>query len=713
MSLNNMQLRVIAFVLTVAFAAYGEQFETFVEVEDEEDLLELLTTEQISQESYDTLIDLLLRGVDINTATRRELFALPNLTLADVDAILQLRAANGKFSDPGQLIAYSAISERKFLSIAPFLSISRKRIGGMKGWVDFQTVSTGRREGQLPPAALRARAKGKNLTVGLAGTFAREGIKGIAYDPLRDELSALPAGERVEFGKAYALWESDNFEAIVGTYRIGFGQRLVMDNTGQTLPNGFRLDDTVFRSTDLARSCTQAAGELSVGPCDDKRNDYWAPDFRVRQGFLGGAVGVPKLKMGSGWLKLYAFGSYQSKDIYQYELYDRGRCSDPDNDNDPQCAAPQIFNRENGQLAQSSRFSFETLQDIYVETVAGGHVAYYANDRTHVGATGYLSGISWRPEGIDLDFQEWSALPYGGNFGAVGVDIAHGIGLWDIGLEAAKSFDNTPTEGGFGVVARAIRTNKKNTTEITARFYDQDFSNPYGRPIAAPDEYFGNRARDEAGVRARYINQQKRHSYRLTLDTWVQPSVEAPKLLAEVYGSYKVRDDWQLAGWLQYQNKDLRNGGKDECFSVTFDINDETGETIPCRGQKLRTILRARYSPSKRIAVALQAQHSAQDDESSMTKLRQDVIGIASLIVRPSDVFRFRGRLRYKREAIDDNQRLAENIWSFMEGVYQPSKAHTLSFRYDTVLHLDERAATILREPSPEHRFRLAYRWKF
>src|SRR5512137_3065905 len=77
--------------LGISTPARSADYGIFIQVETEEDLLDLLSSDEIDQDTFETLTELLHDGVDLNTASRDELYSLPNLTYADVDAILAYR----------------------------------------------------------------------------------------------------------------------------------------------------------------------------------------------------------------------------------------------------------------------------------------------------------------------------------------------------------------------------------------------------------------------------------------------------------------------------------------------------------------------------------------------------------------------------------------------------------------------------------------------
>src|SRR5262245_58013577 len=107
-----------------ATPVHATPYETFVDIEDQSDLDDLLAAGHITSDTYDELLELLTSGVDLNSADRAQLYALPNLTYEDVDAILAYREAQkGVISDPAGLVAAGAITEDKLLGISSFIVV--------------------------------------------------------------------------------------------------------------------------------------------------------------------------------------------------------------------------------------------------------------------------------------------------------------------------------------------------------------------------------------------------------------------------------------------------------------------------------------------------------------------------------------------------------------------------------------------------------------
>lgn len=694
--------------------AEATPYEVFIDIDNEDDLYDLQNANVIDDATFQTLVELLQRGVDLNKAGRKTLYALPNLTLNEVDAILSYRDVVGRIQDPSTLVTQGILRSDKLNAIAAFLVVGDADDEiPLSGTARMQSRYSLRDTG-APASAIQVRAQAKqNFTMGLVALNTRLTLGEIRYDPVREALSAQEATDRFDIPKAYVQWQGEKLSAIVGTYRTGFGQRLTFDNTNQTDPDGFYGDSDVFYGATLSRDCRLSTGELTSSPCPAADGlTYVTPDYRSRDGLMGVAASVRELKVGKGNLEAHAFASYQPRQIYQYELYDRSKCDDPRSD-DPDCSAPDVFRTAKNPLDLSPEFSFQTLPDMYVEKIVGGNVAYALNRRTRLGVTGYGAQVDWLIEGIDLDFQEWSSLPYGGGFGAVGVDAATGIGKTDFFAEVTRTFDSMPSGGGLGAIARSVTAWNKNQVEASLRYYDEDFANPHARPVAAPDEFEGLRARDETGARIQYTGEfDKRFRVRSKLDLWTSPSQSSKEVIAFVRGDMELNDRVTMGAWTQYQDRDLGRNGRDECFEGQ---ETEIGPDGPlsCAGQQYQATGRVRFAPTRDLWLDLQYQHQVLDDSRYDTRYRQDVSVVGTVTAKINKEFRLRARSRYLFEDISDSTYRETNWRSYADLTYKLRKRDTLRIRYDLVMFLDDRESTKTRDPNPEHWMRLEYRAHF
>jgi hypothetical protein len=730
-----MRRGVIATLIAIAGTAEATPYETFVDITDQADLEDLFAAGDITQDTFEELLLLLNAGIDLNLADRATLYQLPNLTYDDVDAIIRFREKE-RIRDPIQLVKAGALSEDKLFAIASFIEVAEGQDRyNVKGFARLQTRMTPY-DNVLPPWMFRARFTAlKHWQFGVASTFTRLDIGQPLYDPNRDALIADPAGYRFALPKAFVKYETDEGTLIAGSFKAGFGQRLVFDRSGRYTPNGLYFDDDMFFATDLVRSCRQSAGELATSPCDPDTNDdallYVTPDYTWRDGLFGVGAGFKNANLGgTGWLQGYVWASASNRYVYQYELANRSQCVDPSDDTDPTCSAPTVFVRPKGNLLQeTSRFSFVTLPDVFQERVAGVNVAYFADRRNSIGLTAYGATETNLVKGIELDTQEWSRIPTGRRFGAAGANMSFGRDWLDVFAEAAFSYrgdaladpndpDGSPLSGGgpAGIV-RMTATRKKEELEAVFRYYSKDFINPFARPIAQPDELDGQRARDELGVRLRYYKTDKLFTFRALLDLWENPSERAddqlgrqlPKLDAYVRGDVRTTEEIRLGLWLRYQDKDLRAGGNGQCFEVSTE-EDENGEPIPCGGRQLTTVGRVSYRPNRQFQYTLMLQHQLLDDPTIDDQaFRQDLSGWLVVLFNPTNRIRVRARARYLDEAFGDDLKLETSLSTILDAAFKVRKKDTFRVRFDTRFLLDDRASTLERTPNPELQFWLTY----
>ncbi len=708
-------------------------YETFIDIDDQSDLEDLLASQDISQDTYDQLLDLLSRGVDLATANRSEMYNLPNLTYGDVDKILAFRELQkGIIRDPSDLVAAGALSQEKLLAISVFLVVRPPGENPMNlhGWVRVMSRIAAS-DSLAPPVMLRARFTAyKHLSAGVALTTTRLKIGDPAYDANRNALIADDRSYQLHAPKAFFKWETDEVAAIVGSFRAGFGQKLIFDNSSDYTPNGVYLDDQLFYGPDLDRDCKKSTGELGATPCpQDVPQKYLTPDFAWRDALFGVGLGAKKLEIsGAGWLQVFGWASASTRSIYQYELVDSGICDDP-HDTTAECKAPPVYVRPDGNpLQPAPAFAYQTLPNVFAEKLVGMNLAYFADRRNSVGITAYGATETNLVKGLALDFQEWSRYPTGRKFGAAGANFSFGRDWLDIFGEAGlnvttvvdpdgqNATDRVLAGGGPAAILRMTATKKKEELELVARYYSTEFANPYGRPIAQADEFDGQRARDEAGLRVRYLKTTKRYVLRALIDAWVPPSsIKAsnwqPKLDSYVRTDVRSTDELKLGLWLRYQDKDLTRGGHDQCFEVITETDPIDGP-VPCAGRQLTTIVRGSYEPQRDLELTLQLEHQLLDDNAtaaSKTAFRQDVAVWGIGRYRPNKDFHLRARVRYLNESVSKPTYLETSFTGQVQAEFRLRERDALSVRFDTKFWLDKRKSSDVREPNPELQFWLSY----
>ena len=717
--------------LALASVADAAPYEAFIDIESPEDLDDLLATGQIDSETHAALYELLARGVDLDRATREELYSLPNLTYDEVDAILGYRETQGFIANPADLVAAGAVTEQKLLAIAAFLVQVDRRRGeyAPRGDVVVRTRAS-QGDHDLPPILLRARVSfGKDLSAGFAATLTRLRVGAVSWDPNNHALLADRPGLRPHLPKVFVRRRTDKLDVIAGTYRIGFAERLTFDNSADYTPNGIYADNQISSSdSELSRECKESIGGLAASPCTGVY-EYVTPDFHWSDGLLGVAAGSDHLPLsGDSYLQAYAWGSYQPRSIYQYELVDRLACPDPRDQTDPACKAPTVLVRPEADdpFTPAAAAAYQTLPDLYAETLVNDHLTVHTARHDFVGVTAYGATTRWlidQPDDVRLDAQEWSRLPIGGRYGAIGASAGLGRGIYDGFAEVTRSFDRIPDGpgaidggGGIGAIVRGTRSVRKREVEVSLRYYDPDFVNPYAGSIAASDEVEGQRVRGEQGVRVKYAGLHGNLNLRLSIDALRSYIVDtdswAPRLTTYAHVDLQASDQLTYGVWIDFADKDLGAGGYGACYETEID-EGLTDAPDFCRGMRLKTLGRLRYKVDRSLTFTASLQHSWVDDPRYDDKRRNDVAGTLIALWRPSPKLRVRGRVKYLSEDISDGEYLEESVWTYAEVVSRVRARDTLTLRGDLFVFLDDRDSSARRSPQPELRVLASYQARF
>lgn len=723
-------------LLVAALPASAAIYENAIIVDDEDDLFTLQQRGDISDDVLDTLLELIREGVDLNGATRDQLYDLPGLTYQDVDAILLYRQQKGVIADPVELVGAEAITAEQLLQIAPFIRLDPAKpklpVSGRLRLTSRYTAD----DGMAPPGLLSADLKfPAKLSAGAMVVTTRRSVLTPTYDTPTDTLATGGFAYLPHLPRFYGQWKNGDFRLVAGTFTLGFAERLVLDNTRRVTPHGIYLSNDFRRPNELASACRYSSlGQTFSNVLDecttaDGRSHYITPDYDWREVFRGVAGSVENIHLGGEHrLNAYGFVSYQARSIYQYELFDRRVCSDPRDDKDDACKAPPVYLAE-GSLTGSTKLKFTTLTNLFDELTAGGHAEYLPESRLRFGVTGYAAAPFFNTAGpMRLDFQEWSRYPNGGPFGVLGVDARAVFGDVSLALEAARSLDGAVGNngGGWGVEQRTTYSTRKQELEVSLRFYDDHFANPYARPIAGPDKADGQRARNEAGVRARWFFRPNADwQLKARVDLWVLPytvATEGPAGMANLYallrGEFIGWSFFEPTVWVDVRNKNLANNERGKCSSGTVIFVE--GDPSPCNGDFYRLAARIDVRPLRErrwLEASLQGWFTWQDDVGKVfrdeQRFREDVQVFAEVKSRPLDWLSLRLRSRYLNQDISNDAYLETSLWSFLEAAVIPTAGTRLSLRYDLYVWLDQRASTLNKAPSPEHRFMLDLRTGF
>jgi DNA uptake protein ComE-like DNA-binding protein len=665
-------------------------YELFVDVETEEELYDLLVAGQLSEASFEALLLLHQTRVDLNLATRQQLYLLPNLDYADVDRILAHREMGEEIRAVGDLVEAGILTAEVADSLRAFVSLREQSTakGPTSGFVRAQLRWTGRHD-RLPPAtAIQARVQSaEHLDSAVAGALTRNGVRRPRWDANRRALNVEPESVRFEVPKAYVEWEDTRWEVIVGTYRVGFGQRLTFDVTQQATPNGFFGDYELRRGTELGLRCRRAAGELPATPCPRTPVGRVTPDFTWTNRLTGAGLGVKRLPVGAGWLQAYLWGSYQMHRALAAELVDASGCADPRRDDERGCAAPRVYVRSGDPRAPLPTISHASLPLIVGEWLGGANASYFWNARTHVGVTGYGAVPKWHVEGVILDYQEHASRPFNGAFGAIGVDAEAGFRRQHFFAEVSRSFDRqVGGGGGYGAIARSVTTLTVGELDLSLRYYGSRYANPYARAAAAPDEHDGLRTRDETGFRARATMWLgPRVDLRVLGDGWRNLSSGHVHGLVFTRVDVHISNAWSWASWVEHRSK-----SRDTLLTVKVGLR-----------------------PNPRIALSWQLQHRSLDASLTPTRRQHDLAMIFNLSGQPCSALRLRARVRYDFQDLVDNRRLAQTLWGYLDTAVTMRQRDTLRLRYDVRAHLDHRQSTAVRAPNPEHWLSLDYLFRY
>jgi hypothetical protein len=692
-------------LLCLPLATLAAVFDHPVEIEHEGDLSALYEQGQLSEDAYETLLERFRDPVDLNQADRDDLAELPGLTLHDVDAILTLRAAAGHLENLEQLVAAGALTERQRRELAPFVKTKARAAPGLfSGDVELMS-RVASADDVAPPVLLDGTLRGPfDLSAGGMLSLTRRVIEAPHYDGLVDSLVSRGDQLSLQAPRLFLQWFSaGKRRVVVGTFTLGFAEHLTLDTTRRSHPHGIVVVNDVRRPTALVRACRASSSEPLAGDCAEGAPErYITPDFTWREAFRGVAASVDDLPLGgTTTLSLVGFVSYQAHSLYQYELLDHRTCQGPG------CAAPNVYLDQTG----TARLVTTTLPFLYDELTSGGHVELRPDFRSRVGVTGYGARPFFHDAPMALDFQPWSRVPAGGAYGAVGLDGRLGVGEFDFALEATRSFDRV-TGGGFGIEQRTTWSPHGQELELSLRYYDDRFKNPYARPVSAPDEFDGQRAANELGARVRSVNRfAKDWRLHARADVWVLPFTNprlGPAGMANLYLLTRVDyDGWHLvqpALWVDLRNRNLASSQHGRCASGTV-IYVEGDTSFACSGDLYRLAARVDVHPlPHRLSFALQGAFTWVDDVRYVDRFRNDLMLWAEARSTPVAWLSLRLRVRWLDQDLSDNTYLEQSVWTFVEASAQPTPWLRVGLRYDLYVWLDARASTLHREPNPEHR---------
>ncbi len=515
----------------ISGAALAAPYSTEIVITTEEEINELQRDGDITEEERDTLLTLFLTPLDLNLASRDELYDLPGFTYTLADATIKMREDRGRFFSVSGLMGVEGMTEEVYRQAVVFVTITPPSEDEKKYDAQIRMGAIGRtgvpnnNNRDDPAGYLRTKIRFLNhggvgflfavrpmtTDVGDAtlGVYCDSAGKNCRYGASLVGPEEAPAFDPSNF---YLYWDGPRWSGIGGSYTLGYGLGLTLDNSGRRKAHGW------YENLDFSE-------DLEKGK------------VRPFEGFVGLALRHKQIDLPKGHLDISVFGSAWNRDMYVYDTqYDRGQLCPPGEDcslcppgSDPKtcpgCPAGKVKNWKTGNcvsinkmpalacqdpvgstsingvdvpLFRSLHCDYPTLQGIMRELMAGGNLTYWINRRSHVGFTGYVGNWHMNAEADGFAPSVSSKYPYDRpTWGVWGANTRFGLGRYDFGAEVAVT-----DQGAVGALAMAWMRPFADFELIPSfRYYGPDFDNPYNRGIHNADEFQGNRARDELGGR--------------------------------------------------------------------------------------------------------------------------------------------------------------------------------------------------------------------
>lgn len=558
----------LALCLAWSTTAQAALYKVPILAESEDELRDLLEEGEISDEEFERLAHLLERPLDLNRARREALYDLPGLTWPMVDQIVAWRDKE-PFRDVDDL-TLAGIPDDVVRQLYPFVKVAKRlaRAPIVTGDVRLHGIERFQ-DSRAPSFNLRSRATlfGK-VDAGISmllqentGPFSWHHEDGLTW------LSADAPAIAFSVPKFYVTMDEALWSAIVGSYQVGFGERLVFDETTRLEPNGFYPDDLL--------SEYEEAGK-----------------FGNRERMYGVAASLHELSLGEGAGALDAtlWFSWWPYDVAQRDVDSFLRAADdtayyvtgpPSSSNPLFCesgADPELCASLDPGL-RSGKLSNQRLRSAFTELVVGGHVSYLPTPQWSIGATAYWAMVDWLESGDDLYFAPSARFPNRDQFGAFGLDVQGTVSIVSLFAEYARTFD-----GGNALAGRVILGWKRFDVELNGRWYQASFDNPHARGTAADDQYRGQRDRDEAGGGVRVtFRPLKWFNGRVDLDLWTRPSLDYSALDLTTRFDFVPLDWLVVSTGVDYRDKVLSQGGRDEDYAdstLTTVVVDPYGRHI-------------------------------------------------------------------------------------------------------------------------------------
>lgn len=538
----------VSFLALRASSALAWDYGRPIDIRSEEELLELYYQGELSEEELERLQALLKRPLNPATASAERLADLPGISLPLAKALAEY-ARTHPIQRIEDLLTVPGFSHELLDQARPFLVIrpasKKPRAPGTKpgskdrssvrselvlksAWeggdeaapVSFEDAQSSGESlypvelglDRSPNAFLLARAEqGDELQVGLVSTLG-EGVSGFQYLPEQEAVSVTWGRPLAAVPKAYARMARDPWEVVAGSYVVGFGQRLVFDETRRSQPDGLEVDDEVYGTM-----------------------QYTAPRRLLG---VAGSLALPVLE--KQVLKTTAFVSIAPRDLYQYDFVLPGRVEAGADTTTP------VY-------LEGARVYPVTLPNAYQERTLGAGTRLSLGRKSWLGMSAYYSWIA-----KSFNFTFTSGLPERSGFGAVGLEFGTELPAWQLSGEVAVTDQGAPAfllrgEGDY------------DTLELLSVLYGYapGFDNPHSRGTADSDTLDGKRDQDELGLRVRASwRPMKPLRLRALLHPFYRPEIDVWRLASEASVELLPIKGTAFTGWLAYKDKNLRMSGR-------------------------------------------------------------------------------------------------------------------------------------------------------
>lgn len=561
-------------------SAFAYDYGREIVVENAEDLYELYTLGDLSEEETERLVTLLQKKLDLNKATVEELFALPSVSDPLARAIQAHRLAT-PFNTVDEVLKVPGMTPEILAQIKSFVRVrGTAKIQDLVGKTRVATHLDGRVAydfgdtpepvsledaaasgrsyhpsdlglDQLPEAFLRARVDVMDrVKLGAVTTFG-EGPANFTYNQDRESFELQWGRPLVGLNKGYVQYDDARFSVIAGSYSVGFGEHLVFDETRAYQTNGFLPDDDVYGSESIS----------------------------VPQRLFGVAATWRSAALGKTSLEVTGFVSRRRYDLYQYDFVLPHRLAD-----DPDNASNVVLIGEVPVYPVS-------LPNAYQEQLAGLHALARLDKRNWLGVSGYYGSVI-----KDFDFQFTSGMPTRDSYGALGVHF--GASLWKVLLTGELSMmDNLST----AFLLRGVLDLGRSELMATVYGYGADFDNPHSRGFSDADTWEGKRDRDEIGVQVRGVWKVNRKIVlRATEHLWNRPEVGVSRMSTQARLDLEPVRKYRVSLLASWKDKDLLAVGRNRNYSsgTTEAYTDIDGDFVEETDTSTETVAEANDEPN-------------------------------------------------------------------------------------------------------------------